>query len=843
MVPKREKRRITAKVTAGFLVLFFLIGAAIFLLLSQSEKTKPLRQAAEIAGDRANLVNGMLSRLLEMDRLARTYYTSGNIENLNNYLQNFEFLKREIKTLKEGNNGTKQQRTRINRVDFLIGRKQVIHEKLFGLKRQLVVDTTSRDTILNIAAQLSDTIQTSRTILRVHTIERIPVRMPEPPKKANILKRMWNSMTGAKPIENQTTPLLSYYETKKDTSVVYSMVSDTSAQLLKNQLIHYRQKELTITQEISEQERHLQETDQQIANEIRRLLFLIEHDELKLSDERAQQSSEIQDQLYLFSIALGVLALLTILLFSLFIWRDLTRSEYYKKELVMARLVAEEHLRVKEQFLATMSHEIRTPITSIIGFAEQLGHTKLDSQQLNYQSIITQSSEHLLGLVNDILDFSKIEAGMLKMEKVPFSPRQAITDAWNLIHPKGVEKGLAMECNLNFPENLQFIGDPLRLRQIIINLLGNAIKFTQQGEVTIKATTEQIGEIGYKLTILVSDTGIGIPKEMQETIFKEFTQSEAGITRKFGGTGLGLAICKRLVEMQDGSIGVNSTTDNGSEFYVSLPFEADTQEIHSSVERPDDTITSLNGITILLVDDDSLTLLLTRDILERYGAEVITAVNGRDALTALKQAQQSISLIISDINMPEMSGPQLIAEVRKDEVYKGIPALCTSATSASSDIQQFITAGFDEVLTKPFYEHDLLSKLAPLLGKVLRLDSGKPIEISSEKYSFPNIKQFTGDDEDAYKAILQSLIENLKQAAEQIPSYAEKNQQKELAELAHKLLPHFHHLGLSQGVTLLSKIEQLRNASSSDIEYFLAQASQFKEVIRVAIDAIEDELS
>ncbi|SDC43014.1 ATP-binding protein [Williamwhitmania taraxaci] len=841
MVHKRETRSITAKVAAGFLVLFIIIGAAIFLLLSQSEKTKPLRQAAEVAGAKANLVNGMLSRLLEMDRLARAYYTSRNFELLDNYLQNFELLKREIETLKEGNDGNKQQRARIKRVDTLIGKKQVIHEKLFGLKRQLVVDTTTRDTILNMAEQLSDTIQTSRTILQVHTIERIPVRMPEAPKKDNLLKRMWNSITGTKPIEIQVPPLLVYYETKKDTSIIYSIVSDTTALLLKNQLIDYRQKELTISQEISEQEKHLQKTDQQIANEIRRLLFLIEHDQLKLSDERAQQSTDIQDRLYLFSIALGVVALLTILLFSLFIWRDLTRSEYYKKELETARLVAEEHLRVKEQFLATMSHEIRTPITSIIGFAEQLGKTNLDPQQINYQAIITQSSEHLLGLVNDILDFSKIEAGMLHLETVPFYPQQAVTDAWNLIHQKGIEKGLTMHCDLNFPENMRLSGDPLRLRQIVINLLGNAIKFTEHGKVTLKATTEQVGSKKIKLTIFVSDTGIGIPKEMQEAIFKEFTQSDLGVTRRFGGTGLGLAICKRLVEMQGGSLGVNSIPTKGSEFYVSLPFEPNTEEVQPQMLKTEIAPPSYHDVTILLVDDDSLTLLLTKSILEKYGAKVITAVNGKEALTTLKQ-HESVSLLISDINMPEMSGPELIAEIRKDETYKGIHALCTSATSASADIQQFLTAGFDAVLTKPFHEQDLIDKLAPLLGKTTQFVPSISIKENGANYSFLGIKQFTGDDEQAYKAILQSLIENLTQALEQIPSNAEKNEQKQLAELAHKLIPHFHHLGMVQGVTLLSKIELFRKESTKDLAYFQKQAEEFRVLINNAIGAIEKEL-
>lgn len=846
MIPMKqegEKRSIRAKVIAGFLVLFVLIGAAIFLLLSQSEKTKPLRQAAEVAGKKATLVNGMLSRLMEMDRLARAYFATRAPEYLSDYLQNFDQLKLEIKTLKETDTENRTQRGRIKKVDYLIGKKQEIHEKLFGLKRQQMVDTTTRDTILNIAQQISDTVRTSQTILQVHTIERIPVSIQEK-QKENIFKRMWSSITGSKPNKVEISPAITKYETRKDTSVVYSVSRDTSAEHLKNQLIQFRQKELTITQEISAQEKNLQKTDQQIANEIRRLLYRIEQDELILSVERAEQNTEIQNRLYIFSIILGIVALLTILVFSIFIGRDLTRSEYFKRELIAARLVAEEHLRVKEQFLATMSHEIRTPITSIIGFTEQLGQTNLDQKQQTYQSIIANSSEHLLGLVNDILDFSKIEAGMLKLERIPFSPKEALCDAWNLIQQRGVQKGLAMDFSFNFPADLILLGDPLRFRQVLINLLGNAIKFTQHGKVSLKAAGAQVESNKWQLTILVADTGIGIPKEMQESIFKEFTQSDPGVTRKFGGTGLGLAICKRLVEMQGGTINVNSLPSEGAEFLVSLLFEVASEMADLHAPREENKITSLQDSTILLVEDDSITLLLTKSILEKFGAYVITATNGVEGLKILSEQEQRINLLISDVNMPEMSGPELIGVIRKDEKYAKIPALCTSATSNDSDIQQYLKDGFDAVLTKPFYEQELLTKIGLLLG--ISAPSNENIEeppITNESISFAAIKKFIGDENEAFNEILQSLLDNLQQVLEEIPVVVERNDQKQLAELAHKLLPHFRQVGLKEGALILSEIEKFRKENTDDLTFFNEQSQLFQKQIKILIAAIRTELA
>ncbi len=824
-------------------MLFILIGTAIFLLLSQSEKTKPLRQAAETAGKKATLVNGMLSRLMEMDRFARAYFATRNSEYLSDYLQNFDELKYEIKTLKESDTENKKQRARIKKVDYLIGKKQDIHEKLFGLKRLQMVDTTTRDTILNIAQKISDTVRTSQTILQVHTIERIPIHIQEKRDRENIFKRMWSSIAGTKPAKDEALPAITKYETRKDTSVIYSISRDTSAEHLKNQLIQFRQKELTITQEIGLQEKNLQNTDQQIANEIRRLLYLIEQGELILSVERAEQNTEIQNSLYTFSVILGVVALLTILVFSVFIGRDLTKSEYYKRELEAARLAAETHLRIKEQFLATMSHEIRTPITSIIGFTEQLEQTNLDQKQQIYQSIIANSSNHLLGLVNDILDFSKIEAGMLKLESIPFFPKEALYNAWNLIQQRGVEKGLAMDCSFSFPDDLILVGDPLRFRQVLINLLGNAVKFTEQGSVLLNVTGTPAGSNKWQLTILVTDTGIGIPPEMQESIFKEFTQSDPGVTRKFGGTGLGLAICKRLVEMQGGSITVNSTPSKGSEFSVLLLFEVANEMPYTHVQQKAKSITSLQNSTILLVEDDSITLLLTKSILEKFGATVVTATNGVEGLKVLKEYKEPINLLVSDVDMPEMSGPELIGEMRKDSKYSNIPALCTSATSNDADIQQYLKDGFDAVLTKPFYEQELLSRVGILLGISALGNEIIDKPISEENISFAAIRKFIGDDNEVFKEILQSLLDTLHAASVEIAGAVERNDQKQLAELAHKLLPHFRQMGLKEGGLLLSEIEKLRQEGTTDMVMLNSYCERFQVQIANLAAAIQKELA
>lgn len=841
-MPNVEKRKISGKVVGGFFILLLLVAAAIYLLLYQANKARPYREAAELAGKKAAVVNGMLSRLLEVERLGRAFLISTDERYLKKYLKNFQQLKNDLELLKEENAENKNQLARIQRVDSLISQKQQIFEGMFALKKQYVIDTVNRDSILNIAQQLSDSVQVTNTILERHTIERIPIRM-EPEKKSGFLKRIWNSITGEKDEEEQSLPPLPRVETKMDTSTTAVYRSDTSITSLKNQLIGFRQKELTLNQEISIQERRLQANDQQIAQDIRKLLYLIEQEELRLSSERTQQNTALQQKLYYYSLGLGFTGVLTILVFSILIMRDLTRSEYYRKELEEARAIAEEHLKVKEQFMATMSHEIRTPITSIIGFSEQLGQTALSKQQQSYQTIITKSSEHLLGLINDILDFSKIEAGMIKLERTPFSPFETLKEAVEIVAPKAVEKHLLLESSMEFQPTITLMGDPLRLRQVAINLLGNAIKFTEKGSVTLKASIERVDSKTLLLRVYIEDTGIGIPKELQSDIFKEFIQSEAGITRKYGGTGLGLAISKRLVELQNGKIGVTSIPGKGSEFYVVIPFEPSSAEIperKSSIGHiPSE---ALSGYVVLLAEDDSTTQLLAKGILEKYGATVDVVSNGLEALSQLKEKREHYNLLISDVHMPEMGGTELVQRAKEEAALKNIPSLCITANNTEPERRTYIVAGFNEVLVKPFYESQLIEKVVDLLNLSFEMEIQESQALQSGLLSFGAIRQFTGDDNEAFASILISLKENVENTSEMFKKALRAENQLEIANLAHRILPHLRQLNATEESLLLVDLEQLRNQPESNIavveEKLVVLLAKFKGVI----SAIEGEL-
>jgi signal transduction histidine kinase/CheY-like chemotaxis protein len=368
-----------------------------------------------------------------------------------------------------------------------------------------------------------------------------------------------------------------------------------------------------------------------------------------------------------------------------------------------ASIKAESASTAKSEFLATMSHEIRTPLNGMLGMAQILSRTILDSQQDKYVKTINSSGKSLLTIINDILDFSKIESGKLMLEPTEFYLKEICHDAIQLLMPRANDKKvhLILDYHNHIPKF--FYGDTGRIRQVILNLLGNAVKFTSEGSVTLTVSSEKQQHDIYDLTISVKDTGIGIPEKDQAKLFGVFQQADASTTRKFGGTGLGLAICKKLIELMDGEIGLNSTEAKGSEFWfkIALP-----EMIHS--QKPDnanniDPSTSGFDITleghILLVEDNQINQLVAQDMIERTGLTVDIAENGIEAIASWRKTHYDI--ILMDCLMPEMDGYEATRQIRLFEKNTHIPIIALTANVLSSDKQACKDAGMDDFIGKP----------------------------------------------------------------------------------------------------------------------------------------------
>jgi PAS domain S-box-containing protein len=390
-------------------------------------------------------------------------------------------------------------------------------------------------------------------------------------------------------------------------------------------------------------------------------------------------------------------------LFSSFV-RDISHQKAFETDILAAKVEAERANEAKSIFLATMSHEIRTPINGVIGMSDLMNDTELNPDQQEYMKHLTKSAKSLLALVNDILDFSKIESGKVELEKQTFHLKQVIKEVLDLLSLSISEKKLKVTVSLATSVPVQIIGDVTRLRQILINIIGNAVKFTESGSISITVEHDPAKE--NRLKFIIRDTGIGIAADKRDQLFKSFSQLDSSTTRKYGGTGLGLMICKSLVELMGGEIWLQEDNQTGTTFIFTIQYEINPKVLKSDSHPSMQLMDNPNQIAILIAEDNKINQLVLLKLLAKYGFHADVVETGAQVVEAVKA--KKYHLIFMDVNMPIMDGLEATRAVREMFPYKDQPKIvAVTANAFTSDRDKYISGGMDDYLSKPILREEL----------------------------------------------------------------------------------------------------------------------------------------
>ena len=573
-------------------------------------------------------------------------------------------------------------------------------------------------------------------------------------------------------------------------------------------------------------ELHLLEKNLIIGNKLNQLIAAAEIKESNNLLEKANEADRLAADTYkwLALFILSAVLLLTVALIVFFNYLEKTRL--YQRVLRDAKNTAETLAIAKEQFAATVSHELRTPVNAIYGLTEQVLQKSLEPETSEMVSVIFKSASHLRNIINDTLDFSKIQANKIRFETIHFSPMELFEEVVSLQKYEATQKGISLHFNWSGEKTDALVGDPLRLKQILINLISNAIKFTDKGQVSVTVKGSNTREQFFDLEVQVSDTGIGISEKNLDVIFDEYVQIDNKTGKKHSGTGLGLAIVKKLVELQQGKIIIESKVGKGTKVTVNIAYIAGDIE---QIRKPEYEILSipenLKQLAVLIADDEEYNRFLVKSFLNKWGVKFKEAKNGVEVIKATQN--EKFDVILMDINMPEMNGIEASKAITKFNT--DVTIVATTATNVRTDLQACINAGMKGFLLKPFTEKDLFDTLISILETENKSISAN----KSNQINMAELTRFANGDKKFLSEMILLFINSVETGITNIDEAIRNNDWQNVFDFAHKMAAPTKQIGARHLYNEIKKLEDMAQQTEpmeSIIPFFQKLKKDFTEL-------------
>ena len=596
----------------------------------------------------------------------------------------------------------------------------------------------------------------------------------------------------------------------------------------------YQQQKEEIDAEVSRREDIVIQSGQHITERLKRVLKDLEKEELENTMIRLEQQQITTHHLTRTISWIAIIACVLVVFFVVLIINDITQSQRYRRELEAAKTYTERLLHNREKLMLTVTHDIKSPLSSIIGYIELINNTQLEERQHYFLKNMKGSAEHILHLANNMLDFSKLESNKMEINTVPYNPGRLLQETADSFLPLAAQKNLKLKSDISNVLNGLYLGDSMKVRQIVVNILSNAIKYTREGKVSLSAFIS--GTKDDQFIIVIKDSGPGMTKEEQELIFKEFTRLTPQHNNGAEGTGLGLTITLQLVHLLDGELTLESKKGEGSTFTVKFPLIKATSQESQPTETPSSLPVMHEGMKAFIVDDDILQLTVTTELLRKAGIQCDTCTHPQEVLSRLEKGNYNI--VLSDIQMPEMDGFELVQQIREspNQQIKNIPVIALSARDDMHE-KEYQETGFSAYLNKPYTPEQLYSRVNDLLGCAIEMN--QPTTQTSDKnalYNLDMIMVFADNDKDAANQIIGSFISDCKTNFQLLVQHLESHETEQIAKLAHKMLPMFKQLAINDVIPSLLFLEKMpldteENKIRENIEKILQEGNDVLQLL------------